>query len=26
EVRTKLRRLDLTGAPDIDWPEVPDVA
>ncbi|EAN4830217.1 tail fiber assembly protein, partial [Salmonella enterica subsp. enterica serovar Heidelberg] len=22
----KLRRLDLTGAPDIDWPEVPDVA
>ncbi|EAN4830220.1 tail fiber assembly protein, partial [Salmonella enterica subsp. enterica serovar Brandenburg] len=21
-----LRRLDLTGAPDIDWPEVPDVA
>ncbi|EBF7249748.1 tail fiber assembly protein, partial [Salmonella enterica] len=24
--RTKLRRLDLTGAPDIDWPEVPDVA
>ncbi|EBE0094407.1 tail fiber assembly protein, partial [Salmonella enterica] len=25
-VRTKLRRLDLTGAPDIDWPEVPDVA
>ncbi|EAW1369800.1 tail fiber assembly protein, partial [Salmonella enterica subsp. enterica serovar Brandenburg] len=20
------RRLDLTGAPDIDWPEVPDVA
>ncbi|EAU4709768.1 tail fiber assembly protein, partial [Salmonella enterica subsp. enterica serovar Derby] len=23
---TKLRRLDLTGAPDIDWPEVPDVA
>lgn len=27
EVRTKLRRLDLTGAPDINWPEVPgDVA
>ncbi|ENZ6746737.1 tail fiber assembly protein [Salmonella enterica] len=25
-MRTKLRRLDLTGAPDIDWPEVPDVA
>ncbi|HIF7138386.1 TPA: tail fiber assembly protein [Citrobacter freundii] len=25
--RTELRRLDLTGAPDIDWPEVPgDVA
>lgn len=24
--RTKLRRLDLTGAPDIDWPEVSDVA
>ncbi len=21
--RTELRRLDLTGAPDIDWPEVP---
>ncbi|EOD6694147.1 hypothetical protein ACJ2C9_004745 [Salmonella enterica subsp. enterica serovar Agona] len=21
-----MRRLDLTGAPDIDWPEVPDVA
>ena len=25
--RTELRRLDLAGAPDIDWPEVPgDVA
>lgn len=23
--RTELRRLDLTGAPDISWPEVPDV-
>ena len=21
--RAELRRLDLTGAPDIDWPEVP---
>ncbi|HGY2939394.1 TPA: tail fiber assembly protein [Citrobacter freundii] len=24
--RTALRRLDLTTAPDINWPEVPDVA
>ena len=24
--RAELRRLDLTGAPYIDWPEVPDVA
>ncbi|OUE55220.1 hypothetical protein AZ003_004161 [Citrobacter freundii] len=24
--RTALRRLDLSTAPDIDWPEVPDVA
>lgn len=24
--RTALRRLDLSSAPDIDWPEVPDVA
>ncbi|MFV9241337.1 tail fiber assembly protein, partial [Citrobacter freundii] len=24
ERRTKLRRLDLSSAPDIDWPEVPE--
>ena len=24
--RTALRRLDLSTAPDINWPEVPDVA